>query len=106
MYTGRVLQNVFLLANGNYWNILKRALANSFSKNVVVEKKKKICLTELVLHHPDLQLDEAVGVEAVVLSHTAVADFMATQIQLTLRNQRSDFGITDRILFQNVDQAP
>lgn len=66
----------------------------------------KSSLTELVLHHPDLQLDEAVGVEAVVLSHTAVADFMATQIQLALRTQGSDFGITDCILLQNVDQAP
>lgn len=45
----------------------------------------KSSLTELVLHHPDLQLDEAVGVKAVILSHAAVADFMATQIELALR---------------------
>lgn len=59
-----------------------------------------------MLHHPDLQLDEAVGVEAVVLSHAAVADFMATEIQLALVSQGSDFRITDCILLQNVDQAP
>lgn len=63
-------------------------------------------LTELVLHHPDFQLDEAVGVEAVIFSHAAVADFMATKIQLALRTQWSDFGITNCILLQNVDQAP
>lgn len=63
-------------------------------------------LTELVLHHPDLQFNEAVGVEAVVLPHTAIADFMATKIQLALRTQGSDFGITDCILLQNVNQAP
>ena len=59
-----------------------------------------------MLHHPDLQLDEAVSVEAVVLSHAAVADFMATKIQLAVRTQGSDFGIPDCILLQNVDQAP
>lgn len=59
-----------------------------------------------MLHHPDLQLDEAVSVEAVVLSHAAVADFMATKIKLALGTQGSDFGITDCILLQNVDQAP
>lgn len=63
-------------------------------------------LTELMLHHPDLQLDEAVSVEAVVLSDAAIADFMATKIQLALMTQGSDFGIADRILLQNVDQAP
>lgn len=59
-----------------------------------------------MLHHPDFQLNEAVGVEAVVLSHAAVADFMATEIQLAKRTQGSDFGITDCVLLQNVDQAP
>lgn len=51
------------------------------------EAKKRLAegsLTELMLHHPDLELNEAVGVEAVVLSDTAVADFMATEIQLAL----------------------
>lgn len=59
-----------------------------------------------MLHHPDLQLDEAVGVEALVLPHAAVAHLVATKIQLALRTQGSDFGIPDCILFQNVDQAP
>ena len=63
-------------------------------------------LTKLMLHHPDLQLDEAVGIKAVVLSHAAVADFMSTKIQLALGTQGSDFGIADCILLQNVDQAP
>lgn len=59
-----------------------------------------------MLHHPDFQLDEAVGIEAVVLSHAAIADFMATKIQLALGTQGPDFGIADCILLQNVDQAP
>lgn len=67
---------------------------------------KETFLTKLVLHHPHLQLDEAVGVEAVVLSHAAVSDFMTTQIELAEGIQRSDFGIPDCILLQNVDQAP
>lgn len=75
----------------------------SFAKGVLEEVWR---LTEPVLQHPDLELDEAVGVEAVVLSHAAVADFMPTKIQLAVRTQGSDFGITDRILLQNVDQAP
>lgn len=63
-------------------------------------------LTKIVLHHPDLQLNEAVGVEAVVLPPAAIADFMATKIQLAMWTQGSDFGITDCILLQNVNQAP
>lgn len=59
-----------------------------------------------MLHHPDLQLNEAVGVEALVLSHAAVPDLVTTQIQLGLRTQGSNFGIPDCILFQNVNQAP
>lgn len=47
----------------------------SFSKN---------SLTKLVLHHPDLQLDEAVSVETVILSHATVPDFVATKIQLAM----------------------
>ncbi len=66
----------------------------------------KCSLTKLMLHHPDLQLDEAVGVETVVLSHAAIANFMATEIQLALWTQGSDFRITDCILLQNVNQAP
>lgn len=69
----------------------------SFSKN---------SLTKLVLHHPDLQLDETVGVETVILSHATVPDFVATKIQLAMGTQGSYFGIPDCILFQNVDQAP
>lgn len=59
-----------------------------------------------MLHHPDLQLNEAVGVEAVILPPTAVAHFMATKIHLALKTQGSDFGITDCILLQNMNQAP
>lgn len=55
-------------------------------------------LTELVLQHPDLQLDEAVGVEAFVLPPAAVAHLVATKIQLALRIQGPDFGIANRVL--------
>lgn len=58
-----------------------------------------------MLHHPDLQLDEAVGIKALVLPHTAVPDFVATEIQLTMWSQRSDFGIPDFVVLQDVDQA-
>lgn len=61
--------------------------------------------TEFVLHHPDLELDEAVGVEAVVLPHAAVADFVATQIQLAVRIKRPDFGVANSLFLQNVYQA-
>lgn len=63
-------------------------------------------LTKLMLHHPGLQLYEAVGVEAIVLPHAAVADFMATKIKLALGTEGSDFGITHSVLLQYVDQAP
>lgn len=63
-------------------------------------------LTEVILHHPDLKLNEAVSIEAVVFSHAAVADFMATKIKLALAMQGSDFGVTHCVLLQNVDQAP
>lgn len=66
----------------------------------------KNSLTKLVLHHPDLQLNEAVGVETVILSHATVPDFVATKIQLAMGTQGSYFRIPDCILFQNVDQAP
>lgn len=59
-----------------------------------------------MLHHPDLQLNEAVGIEAVILPPAAVADFMATKIHLALKTQGSDFGITDCIVLQNMNQAP
>lgn len=70
------------------------------------ESQSRSGLTELVLQHPDLQLDEAVCVEAVVLPHAAVADFVAAEVQLARRTQGPDFGISDRTLLQNVDQAP
>lgn len=63
-------------------------------------------LTELVLQHPDLQLDEAVSVEAFVFPPAAVAHFVATKIQLGLRIEESDFGILNRVLLQNVYQTP
>lgn len=63
-------------------------------------------LTKLVLQQPDLQLDEAVSIETLVFPPAAVADFMATEIQLALRIQGSDFGISDCALLKNVDQTP
>lgn len=59
----------------------------------------------LVLQHPHLQLYEAVSVEAFVFPPAAVADFVATKIQLGLRIQGSDFGISNRVLLQNVNQT-
>lgn len=64
------------------------------------------CLTELVLQHPDLQLYQAVSVEAFVFPPAAVADFVATQIQLEVKTQGSDFGISNRVLLQHVNQTP
>lgn len=63
-------------------------------------------LTLLVLQQPDLQLDEAVSVEALVLPPAAVADLVATNIQLALRIQGSDFGVSNRVLLKNVNQTP
>lgn len=63
-------------------------------------------LTELVLQHPHLQLYEAVSVKAFVLPPAAIADFVATKIQLALMIQGSDFGISNRVLLQNVNQTP
>lgn len=63
-------------------------------------------LTELVLQHPDLQLDEAVSVEALVFAPAAVADFVAAKVQLALGVQGSDFGISNRVLLQSVNQTP
>lgn len=63
-------------------------------------------LTQLVLQHPHLQLYEAVSVEAFVLPPAAVAHFVATKIQLALKIQGSDFGISNRGLLQNVNQTP
>lgn len=85
------------------------ALTNTASCDVDLQEIKKITgpgLTKLVLHHPDLELDEAVSIEAVVLPHAAVTDLMATQIQLAERTKMSDFRVTDCVLLQNVDQAP
>lgn len=63
-------------------------------------------LTLLVLQQPDLQLDEAVSVEALVLPPAAVAHLVATNIQLALRIQGSDLGVSDRVLLKNVNQTP
>lgn len=63
-------------------------------------------LTLLLLQHPDFQLDEAVGVEALVLPPAAVADLVAAQVQLGLKVQGSDFGISNRVLLQNVNKTP
>lgn len=51
---------------------------------VKLSGKERWTLTTLVLHHPHLQLDEAVGVEALVFSPAAVSDFMTTQVELAL----------------------
>lgn len=59
-----------------------------------------------MLQQPDLQLDEAVSIEALVFPPAAVADFVATKIQLALRVQGPDFGISDCALLKNVDQTP
>lgn len=63
-------------------------------------------LTALLLQHPDLQLDQAVSVEALVLPPAAVADFVATEIQLGLKIRGADLGISNRVLFQNVNKTP
>lgn len=63
-------------------------------------------LTLLVLQQPDLQLDEAVSVVALVFPPAAVADLVATNIQLALRIQGSDLGVSNRVLLKNVNQTP
>lgn len=63
-------------------------------------------LTALLLQHPDLQLDEAVGVVAVVLPDAAVANLVAADVQLVQWTHRPDLGVTDCGLLQNVNQAP
>lgn len=61
----------------------KKIVTEAFGRNsVLILCLQIISFTEFMLHHPDLQLDEAVSIEAVVLSHAAVADFVATEIQL------------------------
>lgn len=63
-------------------------------------------LTALLLQHPDLQLDEAVGVEAVVLPDAAVATLVAADVQLVHGTDRPDLGVAHRALLQDVNQAP
>lgn len=63
-------------------------------------------LTALLLQHPDLQLDEAVGVEAVVLPDAAVATLVAAHVQLVHGTDRPDLGVPHRALLQDVNQAP
>lgn len=62
--------------------------------------------TSLLLQHPDLELDEAVGVEAVVLPDTAVATFVAADVQLVAGTGRPDLGVAHRALLEDVNQAP
>lgn len=52
-------------------------------------------LTLFSLHHPYFELDEAVGVEAEILSLAAVPDLMPTQIHLAMREVWTDFGVMD-----------
>lgn len=62
--------------------------------------------TALLLQHPHLQLDEAVGVEAVVLPDTAVATLVAADVELVHGTDRPDLGVAHCALLQNVNQAP
>lgn len=62
--------------------------------------------TALLLQHPDLQLDEAVGVEAVVLPDAAVATLVAADVQLVHGTHRPDLGVAHQALLENVNQAP
>lgn len=50
-------------------------------------------LALLTLHYPHLELDEAVGEEAEILSLAAVAHRVPTQIQLVLRMVLANFGV-------------
>lgn len=52
-------------------------------------------LTLFTLHHPYFELDEAVGVKAVILSLAAVPHLMPTQIHLVMREVLTDFGVPD-----------
>lgn len=63
-------------------------------------------LTALLLQHPDLELHQAVGVEAVVLPDAAVATLVAADVQLVHRTDRPDLGVAHGALLQDVNQAP
>lgn len=52
--------------------------------------------TLLTLHHPHLELDEAVGKETEILSLAAVAHCVPTQVQLAVRMVRADFSVLQR----------
>lgn len=63
-------------------------------------------LTLLTLHYPHLELDEAVGEEAVILSLAAVAHRVPTHIQLARRLVLANFGVFQCRVSQKMDEAP
>jgi len=59
-----------------------------------------------MLHHPHLELHQAVGEQTLVLAHAAVAHLVATHVQQAVGLQGAHLGVAHRRVLLDVDQAP